>query len=525
MPREFALPTLGEGDEEAQVVSVLVSEGDTVADQQPVVEVETDKATLEVPCSLAGRVTKVHVKEGDTIKAGAPLLSIDAADDSEHEDDDTATAERSTRSRADDSADAEDEEAAADRPRRERIASEEDGAEAEAQPEKSSRRDGSQPSGETTEAPADSERETKRDATRPQQSKPKKHEDADRAQQREPAKKGESRDDVDLSEADWPVSAQADAEESAERAGDEASDGDVAAAPVTRRLARELGVDLKHVERQFEARRVTRDHLIQFVRQRLGRASDGPQQAAAAPRPALPDFAQWGPVERTALTSLERLAAARLREAWQAPHVTHCDAADISKLESLRQRFAERADDGEPKLTVTAFAIKAAVHALQAFPRFNASLDVDTQEVILKHYFHVGVAVDTDRGLIVPVLRDCDQKSVLQIAAELEALADETRQRKVKPEQLRGSTFTITNVGAIGGVSFSPVLNYPEVAILGLARAQLTPVLEAGELRNRLILNLCLSYDHRVINGAAAARFTRAVAESLEDPELLMLRG
>jgi pyruvate dehydrogenase E2 component (dihydrolipoamide acetyltransferase) len=240
--------------------------------------------------------------------------------------------------------------------------------------------------------------------------------------------------------------------------------------------------------------------------------------------PPLPDFTKWGRVDRVPRSSLEKRTTQRMITAWAlAPHVTHCESADIGKLEAMRRRYTARAGNHEPKLTVTAFLVKAAVVALRDYPKFNASLDVDTEELILKHYYHIGVAVDTDAGLIVPVIRDCDRKTVLEIAGDLENVAQRTRDRKVSLEELRGGTFTITNVGGIGGTSFTPILNYPEVAILGATRARRMCVPVNEGMKDRLELPLCLSFDHRLLNGADAARFAARVAEVLEDPEQLLL--
>jgi pyruvate dehydrogenase E2 component (dihydrolipoamide acetyltransferase) len=206
--------------------------------------------------------------------------------------------------------------------------------------------------------------------------------------------------------------------------------------------------------------------------------------------------------------------------AWsQVPHVTQHDLADVTDLDAFRKQQEGKG----PKLTVTAFALKAAAALLREFPRFNASLDSAGGRLILKRYYHIGVAVDTDNGLLVPVLRDVDKKGVRQLAEELSAVAERARQKKIDPNELRGGTFTITNLGGIGGTAFTPIVNYPEVAILGLSRSRLEPVVRGGQVVPRLILPLSLSYDHRVIDGAAAARFTRRFAELLENPLLMLL--
>jgi pyruvate dehydrogenase E2 component (dihydrolipoamide acetyltransferase) len=246
--------------------------------------------------------------------------------------------------------------------------------------------------------------------------------------------------------------------------------------------------------------------------------------AIAAPE--LPDFSQWGPIERVPFSTLQRKTAAVLQTAWSnAPHVTQFDEADITDLEAFRKRFRETPDGKKAKLTVTAFILKAITVALKRFPQFNASLDARTNELIYKRYYHIGVAVDTEAGLIVPIIRNVDQKTVLDIAAEMNELAERTRQRKVGLDELKGGTFTVTNLGGIGGTAFTPIVNYPEVAILGLARSREQPRLVGGQWTSRLVLPLCLSYDHRVINGADGARFLRRLVELLEDSEMMLVEA
>jgi pyruvate dehydrogenase E2 component (dihydrolipoamide acetyltransferase) len=293
----------------------------------------------------------------------------------------------------------------------------------------------------------------------------------------------------------------------------------VPAGPATRRLARELGVDLRLVRGSAPGGRVTQDDIRAFVRQLAVGAATPLTRGQAPP---LPDFENWGPVERRPLDAVRRRTADQMSLAWSLiPHVTQHDQADITELDAFRRQQEGRG----PKLTVTAFALKAAAVALRQFEQFNATLDVASGQLILKRYYHVGVAVDTDRGLLVPVVRDVDKKSIHELAQELNDLAERARQKKVPVEEMRGGSFTITNLGGIGGTGFSPIVNYPEVAILGLARARLQPAVRDGQVVPRLLLPLSLSYDHRVIDGAAAARFTRHIAEMLENPLLILLKA
>jgi pyruvate dehydrogenase E2 component (dihydrolipoamide acetyltransferase) len=255
-----------------------------------------------------------------------------------------------------------------------------------------------------------------------------------------------------------------------------------------------------------------------YVKNRLTQPAGVPSGSAsmgvvaAAP---LPDFSKFGPVEKQPLNKIFRTAAANLHAAWVTiPHVTQHDLADITELESARKRYV-KANPTSPKITMTAIMIKAVVGALRAFPKVNSSIDMESGELVIKNYYHIGVAVDTPNGLVVPVIRNCDQKNVLQVAAELGEVAVKARDRKLKAEDMQGASFTITNLGGIGGTSFTPIVNHPEVAILGMSRGQKQLYLEDGQVAERLMLPLSLSYDHRAINGADAARFIVKLSSSL----------
>jgi pyruvate dehydrogenase E2 component (dihydrolipoamide acetyltransferase) len=298
----------------------------------------------------------------------------------------------------------------------------------------------------------------------------------------------------------------------------------VPAGPATRRLARELGIELARVHGSGPSGRVTQEDVKNFVRDLASGtstpATDGP---ALVKVPPLPDFGKWGPIERKPMDAVRRKTAEQMALAWSViPHVTQHDLADITDLEAFRKQ-----QDGRgPKLTVTAFALKSSAIALKQFPQFNCTLDLGNNQLILKQYYHIGIAVDTERGLLVPVLRDVDKKSVHDLAKEMAEIADKARQKKISADDLRGGTFTITNLGGIGGTAFTPIVNYPEVAILGLSRSRLQPVVrDNGEITARLTLPLSLSYDHRVIDGADAARFVRRIVEMLENPLVMLLHA
>lgn len=419
MARQFVLPDLGEGLTEAEIVRLLVREGDLVREDDPLLEVETDKAQVEIPSPVSGRVERIHVQPGQTVKVGDVLVTFA----------DTAAA-----------------------PARERPAP-------------------AEPAAPSREAPAPAS---------------------------PPRREG----------------------------------GPVPATPATRRLARELGVDLRSVAPTGpEGRATDEDVRAAAARGKPALPPETPERvvearplAAAGPQPPLPRFEQWGPVEREPLSHLRRTIAERMTlAATLIPHVTHLDKADITDLDAIIRGSLDRAREQGVTLTLTPFLLKAAAQALREHPRFNASLDPAAGELILKRYYHLGVAVATERGLIVPVIRDVDRKPLLDLSRELAALAERVRAGKVALEELRGGTFTITNIGALGGTGAIPIINYPEVAILGVARAREEAVVQEGRIVPRLLLPLTLTFDHRIADGADGARFAADLVRRLENPGLLLL--
>jgi pyruvate dehydrogenase E2 component (dihydrolipoamide acetyltransferase) len=292
------------------------------------------------------------------------------------------------------------------------------------------------------------------------------------------------------------------------------------ASPSVRRLARELGMDLSKVRGSEAGGRIVTGDIRAYIA-RLQKATDKPKVAATAPAKPVAesiDFSKWGPVTKKPLTQLRQVIARRLWESWNAiPHVTQFDDADFTRLNELRKKYAPAYEKKGAKLTLTPLVLKALVETLKKHPIFNSSLDEAAQEVVIKEYFHIGIAVDTEQGLIVPVIRDADKKSVLDLAKELEQLAQKARDRKVTAEELKGGTFTITNQGAIGGAHFTPIINKPEVAILGLGRGAMKPVVRDGKVEVRMMTPLGLSYDHRVIDGGAAARFMVDLVTAMEN--------
>jgi pyruvate dehydrogenase E2 component (dihydrolipoamide acetyltransferase) len=300
------------------------------------------------------------------------------------------------------------------------------------------------------------------------------------------------------------------------------------AAPSVRRVARELGVEIHQVPGSGPGGRISAEDVKAFVKRVM--SAGGPRAVplpGAVPAPApLPDFSRWGGIERRPMRAVRRKTAEHLGQAWaQIPHVTQFDKADVTALEELRKRHAKEAEAAGGKLTMTAILVKAVGAALEAFPQFNASLDMASEELVLKKYVHVGIAVDTDRGLLVPVIRDVNQKNIVELSVELAQVSEKARAGKTTLEEMQGGCITITNLGGIGGTAFTPIVNHPEVAILGVSRAAFEPVYIDGTFQPRLMLPLSLSYDHRAIDGADGVRFLRWICEALEQPFLLSLRG
>jgi pyruvate dehydrogenase E2 component (dihydrolipoamide acetyltransferase) len=429
MHTEFRIPDLGENIDSGEVVKLLVNVGDEVKPEQPLMELETGKAVVEVPADTAGRITQILIAEGDHVSVGQAVFALET-----------------------------DAVAASPKP--------------------------AQPVVAPTPAPA---------APPPSPVQP----IAPPAPVREPSA--------------------------------------IPAAPNVRRLARELGVELAMVKGSGPD----------------GHISEGDVRAAAskvaAPPPtavpvftsplagaqslpgapvSLPDFSRYGRIERKPMSSVRLATAQHLLMAWTAiPQVTQYDSADITVLNDLRKRYGPGVEAAGGKLTVTAVLVKVVASALRQFPHFNASVDMAAREIIEKDYVHVGVAVNTERGLLVPVIRDADRKNIMELAVELARATTKAHNRELKPADLEGGTFSITNLGTIGGTHFTPIVNWPEVAILGISRARNEPVWREDKFVPRLMLPLSLSYDHRVIDGADGARFLRWICEALEQPFFLALEG
>ena len=459
---EFKLPELGENVKQGQLVRILANEGANVTEGQPVLELETDKAVIEVPATFSGTIKEVHAKEGDKVNVGQLIFVVAGSEG--------ATSGAPVKA----------EEAPAP-------PAQVPAAEEQKKIERDFELSGQQLARLQFELALRSEGKTEREAHPP-----------------------------DVRDLGVPVSLTP------------LTPGrpTVPASPMVRRMAREIGVDITQVKGTSTGGRISEGDVKLFAKQLIVRLQHEAATAKAAPKVVLPDFSKWGSVEKETMRSVRRKTAERLSLAWNViPHVTQHDKADITELEKLREKFAKQAEQAGGKLTVTAIALKVIAAAMKKFPKFNASIDIDREEIIYKKYVHIGIAVDTEAGLLVPVIRNVDQKNVYQIAAELNDVSKRARERKLKPEEMEGGTFTITNLGGIGGTSFTPIVNHPEVAILGLSRAHTEPVWVNDHFEPRTMLPLSLSYDHRIIDGADAARYLRWVADALEQPVLLLLQG
>lgn len=420
---DVKLPNLGEGADTGTVVNLFVKEGDQIQKDQPILELENEKAVASVPSTAAGVVSKIYVKAGDKIAVGAPLISLSET--------------------------------------------------------------GGSP---VTSAPAP--------ANEPVAVKP-----ATAVVAGKPAE-SEAADDTHRAEAP--------------------ANGEIVAAPSIRRMAADLGIDLARIRGSARGGRIVLPDVRAYI-QKLIKSGSQPKATAgpASPEKTAPekiDFSKWGGISKKPMSSLRKVISRRMVENWNAiPHVTQFDEADVTAVLELRKKYVEAYEKQGARLTVTTFILKALVDTLKKHPIFNSSLDEAAEEIVYKEYFHIGIAVDTDAGLIVPVIRDVDKKSLLEISRDLEELAKKARERKVAAEELKGGTFTISNQGGIGGAHFTPIVNKPEVAILGLGKGAMKAVVKDNAITPRMMLPIGLSYDHRLIDGGAAARFTVDLVQAIQN--------
>ena len=478
MAIEFKLPDLGEDIETGDVTTVYVSAGDKVTKDQALMELETDKAALEIPSPADGVIKEVHVKSGETIKVGQLLVTIDDGEGGGEAEEKEAPEEK----------EAEPEKTEAKKEEKKEPAKEEKAEELEEEPAEEEVKKES----EAKEAPPKEEKKPEAKAAP------------------EPKEKETGKETRPAPESTGPG-------------------GIIPASPTVRRLAREMGVDITKVKGSGPGGRITEDDLRRGEEKKP--AAQGkpraPESAEEKPAAAQAESGsdKWGTVESVPMSKVRKLTAERLSEAWKAPHVTQHDKADITEMEKLRKQYGKEVAEAGGKLTMTSIILKIIASALKTFPQFNASVDMENNRIIYKKYYNIGVAVDTDRGLLVPVIRDADRKNIEELSIELSVLSEKARTKKITVEELQGGTFTISNLGGIGGTYFTPVLNAPEVAILGVSRAAVEAVYIDGQFQPRLMLPLSLSYDHRLIDGADAARFVRWIAEALEEPFKLSLEG
>lgn len=553
MANEFKLPELGENITSADIVKVLVKEGDSIEVDQVVIEIETDKATVEVPSEISGIVKSVNVKEGETAEVGQVLFTVQ---------DGSAPAQKTEK--------------------KEEVKAEEKKDEPK---EKKSEEVKSQPksvkSGKVEfKLPELGENIASADITKVLVSKGDvvsvddvvieietdkatvevpidvagkivdvKVKDGDTAAVGETILVVESSGGSVVTESSAPQKEKAETPSESEPAAPEsAKEAEVKksvpetapstftqrrrdmpskiapAAPSVRKFAREIGVDIHQVGGTGPGGRISVEDVKAFAKNLNEKLSKGGGASFGIPAEPLPDFSKWGEVNAEAMSNVRKKTAEHLSYAWATiPHVTQFDKADITELEKLRKQFGKKVEEEGAKLTVTSILLKVVGTALKKFPQFNSSIDMEKKSVIYKNYYNVGIAVDTDRGLLVPVIRDVDKKNITQLSVDLTDISVKARNKKISIEDMQGGTFTISNLGGIGGTYFTPIVNSPEVAILGVSRSAWEPVYKDGDFEPRLMMPLSLSYDHRIIDGADAIRFLRYVVESLENPFLMSL--
>ncbi len=477
MTKEIKMPDISEDADSGTVVEILVKEGDTIEEEQSIVAIESDKASVEVPSPEGGTVKEIKIAEGDELKVGDVILVLEMDGNGEaDEDEDT----------------------------------EEDKADNKKKKKKPAKQKDNEAEEDTDEEETEEKEEEVTARKEPKEKKKPQKDDEEEPADEADEEEGKSSDQQETTEASKPQ--------------DKESRQEVPAAPSVRRMSRELGVDIYQVKGSGRGGRITADDVKAYAdngKQSGGKESKTPQQETA-----LPDFAQWGDIRREKMSGIRKATARSMADAWQTvPHVTQFDKADITKLQEYTAQYEEKAAKAGGKLTITAILLKVSAAALRAFPKFNASVDIDKQEVIYKKYYHIGVAVDTDKGLLVPVVRDVDQKSVIKLSAELPAIAEKAREGKLSSEDMQGGSFTVSNLGGIGGTQFTPIVYKPQVAILGISRTQTEPVYIDDAFQPRQMLPLSLSYDHRLIDGAEAARFLRWICQSLEDPFVMLMEG
>ncbi len=450
MKKEVKIPDIAENVDKATIASILVSKGDKVSKDQPLVEAETDKATTDIPSEYEGTVVEIKISEGDEVGVNEVIMIIET---DEGEDSEGGEEEKGGQSK----------QAKGEKEVKESVEEEKEEGEDDLEPEEDDEE------GDEEEVPDEADEEEEKDKKEGGKKKP-------------------------------------------------SGGGDIPAAPSVRRLAREKGIDLNAIEGSGPGGRITKEDVEQA---KEGKGDK--KEKAKTSETRLPDFSKWGSISRESMSNIRKATARNLSEAWTTvPHVTQFDEADLTNMEEFRHRMQPKVEKAGGKLTVTAILLKIAAFALQRYPKFNASIDMQNQEVIYKHFFNVGIAVDTPMGLLVPVVKDVDKKSLTELSIELTEVAKKARDKKLTNEDMQGGNFTISNLGGIGGTAFTPVVYSPQVAILGVARAKFKQEYVDDEFRKRLMIPLSLSYDHRLIDGADGARFLRWMCDVIEDPYAIL---
>jgi len=455
MAKEIKVPQISEGVETAVISEILVSKGDKIEEDQSVISVETDKATAEVPATSGGTIKEIKVSEGDEVNVGDVIIILEDDDDDE---------------------DSEEKE-------------EKETTDKEKDTSKKKKEDS-----EKDEDDSDSE-ENKEDESKSKEKDDEQEEDDENDDEKDGDEKKKNKETKSKKDKDT----------------DEASSKEVYASPGVRRLARELGVNLKEINGSGESGRITEKDVKEY--------KEGGSKKSSSGQAKLPDFSKWGAVETKPLNSIKKTSAKNVLASWQSiPHVFQFGEADISGVETYIEDHNEKVEKAGGKLTLTAILTKIVATALHKFPTFNASIDMDKEEMILKKYVNINIAVATEEGLLVPVIKNADQKSIKDLSVEISEIAEKARKQKLSKEDMEGGNFSISNLGGIGGTNFTPIVYHPQVAILGISRATTKPVYIDGKFEPRSILPLSLSYDHRLIDGADGAAFMNWLVKALEDP-------
>ena len=552
MALEFRLPELGENIESADVLSVLVKNGDKIEKDQSVIEIETDKATIEVPSNVAGVITDLKVKEGDKVKVGQVILTVDEAGKSNGEKS-AEKAEVKQESKKEQPAQKSEKKKESKTATQEKITTGEkrtvefkipelgenietadvlsvlvkkgdviqkDQSLLEIETDKATIEVPSNVSGKIIEVLIKEGAKAKVGQTifKIETSNADEQKDTN-----ETPKEKEPEPPKPQTEEEIREKGEVEVYQSVETASQPPiTRGAAPAAPSVRRLAHELGININRVRGTGPAGRISESDVKAYVKKlNLEKSSGASFGIKTEP---LPDFTKFGDISREPMSKIRTVTADHLSYAWATiPHVTQFDKADITLLEQVRKGYNPKVEKAGGKLTITSILIKVIAAGMKAFPKFNSSIDMDKKEIIYKKYYNVGIAVDTENGLIVPVIKNADKKNLTELSVEMGQLAEKARNRKISLNDLHGACMTITNLGGIGGTSFTPIVNSPEVAILGVSRGSFEPVYVDNTFKPRLILPLSLSYDHRIIDGADAARFLRWVCEALEQPMKILL--